>query len=591
MIFYGAASRTMGVAEALADIAGAIDEALSPSLPVERHAAWVAALVAAGGLAQGLADAAAEAPERDVRAPVQEAASAAAMMLACALARVMGRSWCSDFADLPRTAPLDVAEALAALRSLDMPDAVGVRVTEGFAHYAVYPEAYWVAAVTLPPPRPAEVIGIRSIGTTLAAVVAAALDAPCPATVRPHGHPFARQVAFSPRLDAAVQRRAGGVWAIADEGPGLSGSSFGAVADALASRGVPAERIVLFASHGNAPGCMASDAHRRLWREARRPLATFEDLLLDPARTDRGLAGWVADITGPLVAPPVDLAGGAWRRRHFARHEAWPAVDRQNERRKYLLHGTHGRFLLRFAGLGRLGTDKLARARALAEAGFGLPPLGFRHGFVVEVWRDDLRPVDWPTADRAAVLDRLACYLGFRARAFPASDRKGASPAALFSMARVNAAEGLGEPVARHMDVWAARLDGLGQVMQPVAIDGRLQPHEWLDDGRGFLVKTDALDHCAGHDLVGCQDIAWDVAGAAVEFDLAPEETEALRIATARQGGVACDGDLVAFFRIAYAAFTLGALAMACERETGVEADRLTEAIARRAAALGQAIG
>ncbi len=588
MIFYGAGSRRIGVSEALADITDAINEALSRPLPVERHAAWVAALVAAGGLAQGLADAAAGAPDRE---PVQEGAAAAAMLLTCALALVMGRSWSSDFADLPTTAPRDVADALASLTSLDMPDTVDIRLTEGFAHYALYPEAYWVAAAALPLPQPTEVIGIRSIGTTLAAVVVAALDAPCPATVRPNGHPFARQVTFGAALDGAVRRRAGAVWAIADEGPGLSGSSFGAVADALVSCGVPPERIVLFASHGNAPGAMASDAHRRLWSEARRPFATFEDVLLGGAPAARGLAGWVADITGPLLTRPDDLAGGAWRRHHFPLEEAWPAVDRQNERRKYLMHGANGRFLLKFAGLGRFGSDKHARAQALAEAGFGLPPLGFRHGFIVEAWRDDLRPLDWPTADRTAVLDHLARYLGFRARTFPAPRHQGASLATLFDMARVNAAEGLGEAIARHMGGWAGRLDDLGRALQPVAIDGHLQPCEWLADGGGGLVKTDALDHCAGHDLVGCQDIAWDVAGAAIEFALDPEETEALRMATARHGGVACDAGLVAFFRIAYAAFTLGTLTLARERESGAEADRLTRAVGRRAAALRGAIG
>jgi hypothetical protein len=28
------------------------------------------------------------------------------------------------------------------------------------------------------------------------------------------------------------------------------------------------------------------------------------------------------------------------------------------------------------------------------------------------------------------------------------------------------------------------------------------------------LLKTDALDYHAGHDPIGCQDIAWDIAGA-----------------------------------------------------------------------------
>ena len=53
-------------------------------------------------------------------------------------------------------------------------------------------------------------------------------------------------------------------------------------------------------------------------------------------------------------------------------------------------------------------------------------------------------------------------------------------------------------------------------------------------------MKTDALDHAFGHDLVGCQDIAWDLAGAAVEFDLDTEERETL--ARRSRGNVRAQG-------------------------------------------------
>jgi hypothetical protein len=50
-------------------------------------------------------------------------------------------------------------------------------------------------------------------------------------------------------------------------------------------------------------------------------------------------------------------------------------------------------------------------------------------------------------------------------------------------------------------------------------IDGRLMPHEWIRTAQGFI-KTDALDHHDDHFLPGCQSIAWDVAGAAVELGI-----------------------------------------------------------------------
>lgn len=585
MIFYGKAEGPVAVAAALAAVEGFIDEALRPAPAIQRHGAWVSALVEAGGLAQGLADAGAEAGE------------AAALALATALAAVMGRSWETGLADLPAAVPPRVAAAVAALAVLvpALPGAVEIRRAEGFAHYAVYPEAYWQAASRLAAPRPGRVLGIRSIGSTLAACVAAALDAPPPVTVRPEGHPFDRTVAPGAAAAAAMRQGAGAVWAIVDEGPGLSGSSFGAAAAALGRAGVAEDRIVLLPSHGGAPGAMAGEAQRRLWARARRAVAPCETLWAPEAGPGRRLGDWVRDLTGPLQAPPEDVAGGAWRQHHYAAERDWPAVDRQNERRKYRLTGGAASILLRFTGLGAFGRAKAERARILSEAGFGLAPLAWRHGFLAEAWRGDLRPLAAPEVDRPALLRRTAAYLAFRARAFPAVAREGAAPGALLAMARANAAEalgpdGLGPEAAAALDRWAERLPALAGAAHPVAVDGRLALHEWLRDDAGRLVKTDALDHCCGHDLVGCQDIAWDVAGAAVEYGLDPDETEALRDAVSRAAGRPCDPGLLGFFGLAYPAFRVGVLAMALGREAGPEADRLGAALAAATAALRRAI-
>lgn len=581
MIFYGKAGRPVAVAAAVAEVEGWIAEARVPAPAIARHGAWVSALVAAGGLAQGLADAGAPSGE------------AAALALAASLAGVMGRSWDSGLVDLPADAPAAVAAGLARLKGLlpTLPEAVEIRRSEGFAHYAVYPEGFWQAAARLDPPLPTRVLGIRSIGATLAACAAAALGAPTPVTVRPVGHPFARVVEPGTAAAAALREGRDAVWALVDEGPGLSGSSFGAAAEALGRAGVPPWRLVVLPSHGGDPGAMASEAHRRLWSQARRTPAAGEALWGPEAGPGRRLADWFGDLTGPLRAPPEDVAGGAWRRRHWADEGAWPAVDRQNERRKYLAEGEGGGVLLRFTGLGSFGRAKVARARSLAAAGFGLEPLAWRHGFLAEAWRGDLRPLTGPDLDRPALLRRTAAYLAFRARAFPAAPHDGAAPGVLLAMARANAAEALGDAAARGIERWAGRLPALAARAHPVAIDGRLAPHEWLRDAAGRLVKTDALDHCCGHDLVGCQDIAWDVAGAAVEYGLSGEETEALRAAVSRGAGRPCDPGLLRFFAIAYPAFRVGALTMALGRETGAEAVRLAAALAAAVAALGRALG
>src|ERR1043165_7922757 len=82
----------------------------------------------------------------------------------------------------------------AIVDKIEVPDRIALSVPEGFAYYALHPAAYAerVMEMRLRAPQ-AAVIGIRSIGTTLAAIVAAALARNgVPAdriTVRPEGPP------------------------------------------------------------------------------------------------------------------------------------------------------------------------------------------------------------------------------------------------------------------------------------------------------------------------------------------------------------------------------------------------------------------
>ncbi len=64
-------------------------------------------------------------------------------------------------------------------------------------------------------------------------------------------------------------------------------------------------------------------------------------------------------------------------------------------------------------------------------------------------------------------------------------------------------------------------LDGLLlHVERPTICDARMMPHEWLlvDDGR--WLKLDAAIHGDDHFFPGPCDIAWDLAGAVVEWNL-----------------------------------------------------------------------
>ncbi len=564
MIVYGDHSRRFALGEALA---GA--RPLLPHAGIEAHGRLVNALIAAGQVAQALADEEFHRVGLDRDIP----AATAAMRCAVALARQVGRSWDAGFAAGPATDEELFADLLAAAgpdRMLDL------REPEGFAHYAVYPEGYWRAARAWTGGRGARVVGIRSIGTTLAAAVAAATDAPTPVTVRPVGPPFERRLALAPDLAADLTATDTGHIAVADEGPGLSGSSFGAVADALEQRGWPASRLAFFPSHPHGPGAMASPRHRARWDATPRFVTTFDDLVLAADRPIHRLESWVADLTGRALAPPEDVAGGRWRVANGAERADAPPADAPGERRKFLLRAERGTFLLKFCGLGRSGAERAALHGRLAAAGLVPELTGVRHGFTVEPWRVDLRPLAAAALDRRAVLDHLGRYLAVRA-ALPTEGRSGASLAALLDMTVANAREALGEAGAREAEArWRPRLAGLAGAVRPALTDNRLQPWEWLVAPDGRILKTDAVDHHAGHDLIGCQDIAWDIAGAGAEFDLDRDEEARLARAVGDATGRALQTDLAAFCALAYAGFQVGACALAAGRAAGADQDRWT---------------
>lgn len=494
----------------------------------------VSALIGLGQLAQGVADAAFEARGYDGRSPPVD-------RIMAALTRLSPHAHPLESGDPGVFAPFPHTALLA------WPDPVEVRIPEGYAFYALHPALYTAAAARLPP-GDHRVIGIRSIGTSLSAVVAGALGAPPPVTVRPTGQPFDRRLRLCPKLETEWAAHPG-PFVVIDEGPGLSGSSFGAVADALERLGVTPDRIRFLPGHDGDLGPQTSPAHRARWAAAARPSARFDEVIRPE------LAAAAAAMLGPAVAPLQDISGGAWRDLHpFPKS---PPVNAGQERRKLLHRTAEGAWLLKFAGLGRIGRAKLDRARALHAAGFTPEPAGVAHGFLVERWLAGARPAR-PT------LDRLAAYLQFRADHLPADPDAGAPLADLLEMTRANAAEALGpaagEAVAR---LAPPDLPALEARVRRVHIDGRLHPWEWLAGPDRRVLKTDALDHSEAHDLIGAQDIAWDIAGAEAELDLTPAETERLRAHLDRPTA------LLALLRPAYLAFQLGLWTLAAEAQAG----------------------
>ncbi len=488
---------------------------------------------------------------------------------------------------------------------------VTVKPLEGFAYYSLYPEMYMRATeqfLAESKAKDVRIIGILSMGAPLAIAVEATIRANkrlvTVYAVRPTGHPYTRQLNIAE--DSSVKAFSNGIYSgrvvawqagklqflhlIVDEGPGLSGSSFGAVADWLEAQGLARERIVFFPSHDNPLGPQASEAHRERWASATKYVASFESVFIETGR----LAEWVSDLTGG-AGELEDIGYGRWRAKLLPQQDDWPPVNIQQERRKYLCNAGGRQWLLKFVGLGHYGDDKLPLARSLAEAGFITPLVGLRHGFSVSEWLAEAKPLTnalLRQIDRTRLVDFVAAYLAHRARHFPAPAGAGATVPQLYEMMRYNTAQSIGEAYTARLEGWQAQLDELAAHERRVLTDNKMQPWEWLLLPDGRLLKADALDHHASHDLVGAQDIAWDIVGAIIELNLSRDEVQRLLAAFAAEAGYRPSNQQLAFYTYAYLAFqvghyTLSAQALAGEAE---EATRLRERADAWARLLGERI-
>ncbi len=403
-----------------------------------------------------------------------------------------------------------------ALAPQQLPEWIDVSVPEGFAYYALDPGLYRISARRyFKDRRPSRVavIGLRSIGTTLGAVVEQELSASgCDTrfwTVRPRGHPWDRVLRVAADLEQAW-REWDGDFAIVDEGPGLSGSSFACAAEFLSGIGVAGSRIVFFPSWVPSGDAFISEKARVRWRRHRKYSAAFEELrLFDGAR---------------------DLSGGAWR----SLCGQWPVVQPQHERRKYLWRDR----LYKFAGYGPYGCAKLERARVLAE--FTTPACGLERGFLMTGWVDAR-----PASLCPGLIDFAADYMAFLRRNFPTEE----SPAfdSLAEMIAFNV------PHAPDVSRWRAAVADSAAI----ALDGRMLRHEWLETEAGYR-KADALEHHDDHFFPGPQDAAWDLAAFAIEFGLDAAGEARLRERYACLSGDRGVEARLPFYRLAWLAFRLG---------------------------------
>ncbi len=404
-------------------------------------------------------------------------------------------------------------------------------VQEGFAYYALHPRKVAMLLDTLTLAPRMAVLGIRSIGATLSAVACAALrqrGIECSRTsVRPTGHPYGRALELTPELRHWIADAGDAGFLILDEGPGISGSSFLAVAERLVECGVSCDRIQMIGSREVDPATLrAENAHAR-WRRFR--FHVMQNAPLVPAGAGES------------------LSGGTWRRYFPCDECTMPATWPTLEVAKFLT--LDGASLFKFEGLGHYGAAVGARAQLLAENGFSPRYLGNRNGFGLYklvsgrmLTARDLSP---------KFLERMAEYLAFRAANFAASAQQ--SPE-LEKMLCWNWQTEFGEELSPDESHLSA--------IRVVTCDARMMPHEWLCIEQGELLKLDAVSHGDNHFFPGPCDIAWDVAGAIIEWEMPPETRSWFVRLYEERSGDSVAGRLPPYL-LAYAAFRMGWSSMA----------------------------
>ena len=473
------------------------------------------ALLRAGELECGIADAACDPP------------NAFAQVTDCLALALLDGGALHDFQNILK----GIARAL-------VPAWLNISPAEGFAYYALHPLAYAEVLDRLRPlPEKVIVVGIRSIGATLSAVTAAACRLRGSdvkrLTVRPGGHPYNRRTAFSQSdlriIQSGLDR--GAEFLVVDEGPGLSGSSFLSVAEALEGAGIQPHKIVLLCGHEPNPDALCSANAAQRWRR-------FRSLPMSPDARRPGGSG-------------IFAGAGEWRSRFFPSQSLWPPAWTSMERLKYISEGNGSGRLFKFEGLGHYGGRVLERQQLLVAGGFGASARAESDGFVSYplIAR---RPMT--TADLSArMLTRMAEYCAFRAAAFSVPD---VHLGPLREMAEHNLRElGFDLPVALELE-------------RPVIADGRMQPHEWILRPEGNVIKTDGASHGDDHFYPGPTDIAWDLAGAIVEWRMNDEQSAQLLFDYQRTSGDDARARIGAFIR-AYAAFRCAYCRMAANAMAG----------------------
>jgi hypothetical protein len=531
-------------------------------------------LVFAGQFEQAVADAAVNSVS------LRELVAAATGLTDC-LARFFCRQlvWEEDVA--AKAVLMDTVDHIAGVfggvPSLEN-ETVTVKVPEGYAFYALCPEQYCATALNwtrqTSDRREALVIGLRSIGTSLSAVVKETL---CHVgwktrriTVRPDGHPFQRQLTLP-----AIHIASNSPVLIVDEGPGISGSSMAAVARAFISIGFG--NIHFLPGHSHEPGIAAASEVREIWRQAPRHVTPLEKIRWHGLSLEQSLLVESGKFSGQKYQPEriENISGGLWQMFLPKNKMEWPTSPPQFERMKYLCINPRGSSVVwKFAGFHNNGDGSsasesdLQRLSFLARAGYCPEPLGAFRGFVAMPWIEGVR-LNRGDAKDDSVLKHVGNYIFEAAQSPLGSTENEIAVQRLANMLYCNTKESLGEVAAED----ASNLTEAPFEIEALLAygDGHLAPHEWIRTDDGRILKADAEGHARDHTLVGEQSLLWDIAGAFSEWELNMQTAIPLLRALELKG-MQVDRVALAFYRAAYAAFRVGLMSLSFAQVTNERA-------------------
>jgi hypothetical protein len=241
------------------------------------------------------------------------------------------------------------------------------------------------------------------------------------------------------------------------------------------------------------------------------------------------------------------IGGGEWRKELLRDPADWPPCWPQMERLKFISPDGAGFF--KFEGLGKFGESVRQRGKLLADGGFGyaLEDAGDGFTFSKALTHQSARSGDISIE----VLERIARYCTFRASEFRS---KNCVPTLLPEMVRFNVQQEFGVELDAQVEALA-----LGD---SVLCDARMQSYEWIRNEKGILLKTDGTTHGDDHFFPGPCDIAWDLAGTSVEWDLPPDALEFLLLRFRELSGINVAGR-ISIFILAYAVFRMAFCKMA----------------------------